>query len=54
MINNLWKIRVFVYDYFKETTRPPSTDATAARFDLTNEEAAAAYEGVGSTPCIFS
>ena len=44
MINDLWEIRAFVYDHFKETSRPPLVEDTAARFGLSNEEAASAYE----------
>src|ERR1051325_8426473 len=42
--NLLWEIRAFVYRHFAETTRPPSVEETAARYRLTHEEAAAAYE----------
>ena len=53
MTNNLWEIRAFVYDHFKETTRPPSVDDTAARFDLTNEEAVSAYEELHQRHAFF-
>ena len=53
MINNLWEIRAFVYDHFKATTRPPSVKDTAVRFDLTNEEAATAYEELGQRHAFF-
>lgn len=42
--SKLWDIRAFVYEHFAETTRPPSVDEVAARFALTHEEAASAYE----------
>ena len=42
--DTLWEIRAFVYQHFGETTRPPHVDEAAARFDLTHEQAAAAYE----------
>lgn len=42
--NTLWDIRAFVYQYFAETSHPPSVDETAARFGLTQPEAAAAYQ----------
>lgn len=53
MINNLWEIRAFVYNHFKETTRPPSVADTATRFDLTHEEAGSAYEELGQRHAFF-
>jgi len=35
----LWKIRRFVYQHFADTTHPPGVAETAARFNLSNEEA---------------
>jgi hypothetical protein len=42
--NKLWGIRAFVYQHFAETTRAPGVDEVAARFALSGEEAASAYE----------
>ncbi len=53
MMDNLWEIRAFVYDHFKETTRPPSVEDTAARFDLTNEEAVSVYEELNQRHAFF-
>jgi len=40
----LWEVRLFIYQRFAETTRPPLVEETAARFGLTHEEAVSAYE----------
>ena len=53
MIEKIWEIRAFVYDHFKETTHPPSVDDTAARFDLSNEEAVSAYEELNQRHAFF-
>ena len=53
MINDLWEIRAFVYDHFKETTQPPSVEDTAARFDLTNDETVSAYEELHQRHAFF-
>jgi len=53
MTNNLWEIRAFVYDHFKDTALPPTVDDTAARFDLTHEEAASAYEELHQRHAFF-
>jgi hypothetical protein len=42
--SKLWDIRVFVYQHFAETTRPPRVDEVAHRFALTHAEAVSAYE----------
>jgi hypothetical protein len=51
--NTLWDIRAFVYQYFAETTRPPSVDETAAHFGLTQPEAASAYEALHQRHAFF-
>lgn len=53
MTNHIWEIRAFVYDHFKETTQPPSVEDTAARFDLTTEEAVSAYEELNQRHAFF-
>jgi hypothetical protein len=42
--NKLRGIRAFVYQHFAETTRAPGVDEVAARFALSREQAASAYE----------
>jgi DNA-binding transcriptional MocR family regulator len=42
--NRIWEIRAFVYQHFAETTRAPGVDEVAARFALSREQAASAYE----------
>lgn len=51
--NQVWDIRAFVYQHFAETTRAPSVDETAARFGLTHEEAASAYEELHQRHAFF-
>ena len=40
----LWDIRAYVYEHLAETAHPPRLEETASQFDLTLEQAAAAYE----------
>jgi hypothetical protein len=49
----LWQIRAFIYRHFAETTRPPQVEATASHFDLTDEEAASAYEELSKRHALF-
>jgi hypothetical protein len=42
--SQLWDVRVFVYQHFAETTKPPHLEETASHFALTHSEAASAYE----------
>jgi hypothetical protein len=51
--NTLWDIRAFVYQHFAETTRPPRVEETAARFALTHEQAASAYEALHQRHAFF-
>ena len=51
--NKLWDIRAFVYRHLADTTRAPSVDETAARFALTHEEAASAYEALHAQHAFF-
>jgi hypothetical protein len=51
--DTLWGVRAFVYQRFGETTRPPHVDETAARFALTHEQAAAAYETLHQRHAFF-
>jgi hypothetical protein len=39
----IWQVRHFVYQYFADTTHPPSVDETAKHFNITNEEARDLY-----------
>ncbi len=49
----IWDIRAFVYQHFADTTRAPSVDETAARFALTHEEAASAYDELHNRHAFF-
>jgi hypothetical protein len=51
--NKLWEMRAFVYQYFAETTQPPHVEETAARFALTHEQAASAYEELHQRHAFF-
>ena len=48
-----WDIRTFVYRHFADTTHAPSVDETAARFALTHEEAASAYEALNNLHAFY-
>ena len=49
----LWDIRAFVYRYFADTTHAPNVDETAARFVLSREEIASAYEALHNRHALF-
>ncbi len=49
----LWDIRAFVYHHFVDTTRAPSMNQTAARFALTHNVAASAYEALHHHHALF-
>ena len=51
--NLVWDIRLFVYQHFAETTRAPRVEETAARYRLTLEEAASAYEELHQRHALF-
>jgi hypothetical protein len=51
--DTLWDIRAFIYQHFAETTRPPRLEETAARFGLTHEHAATAYEELHNRHAFF-
>jgi hypothetical protein len=51
--DQIWAIRAFVYQYFAETTRPPSVEESATRFVLTHEEAVSAYEALHQRHAFF-
>ena len=51
--NLVWDIRLFVYQHLAETTRPPRIVETAARYRLTLEEAASAYEELHQRHALF-
>jgi hypothetical protein len=40
----LWQVRHFVYNYFADTTQPPSIEDAAKHFNITNEEAREYYK----------
>jgi hypothetical protein len=39
-----WQIRLHIYRFFVEQTRPPTTSETAATFDMSEDEARQAYQ----------
>jgi DNA-binding transcriptional MocR family regulator len=49
----IWEIRAFVYSHFAETTRPPSVEETASRYNLTHEDVAAAYGELNQRHAFF-
>jgi len=42
--NRLWEIRAYVYRHIVQTTRPPLVNDIASEFNLSHEQAVAAYE----------
>ena len=48
-----WEIRAFVYRHFAETTHPPSVEETAAWYNITHEDAAAAYDELNRRHAFF-
>lgn len=55
MINDslLWQVRHFVYNHFVDTTHPPSVDETAARFNISTEEAGEYYRELDNRHAFF-
>jgi hypothetical protein len=51
--NLLWQIRHFVYNHFEDTTLPPSTDVTAAHFNIITEEASNYYKDLHNRHAFF-
>ena len=51
--NQVWDIRAFVYQHFVQTTRSPRLDEVASRFNITQEQAAEAYEELGRRHALF-
>ena len=51
--DTLWDIRAFVYRHFADTTHAPNVDEAAARFALTHEEVASAYEALHERHAFF-
>lgn len=51
--NILWQIRLFIYNHFADTTRPPSVDETAARFNISTEEAGEYYKDLNNRHAFF-
>ena len=49
----LWQIRHFVYTHFADTTHPPSVDDTAARFNISTEEAGEYYRELNNRHAFF-
>ena len=51
--NQIWQIRLFVFQHFAETTRPPRVEETAAYFSISDEQAAWAYEELNRRHAFF-
>jgi hypothetical protein len=51
--NLLWQIRVYIYEHFVATTKPPSVKQTAARFQLNPVQAAAYYTELNQRHAFF-
>jgi len=51
--STLWQIRHFVYQHLADTTMPPSVDVTAARFNLSTEEATEYYKELHNRHAFF-
>ena len=49
----VWQVRAFVYQHFTTTTRPPTIEETATRFDLTPEQATTVYSELGQRHAVF-
>ena len=49
----LWQIRHFIYGHFADTTRPPSVDAAAGHFNISNEEAGEYYKELHNRHVLF-
>lgn len=48
-----WDVRTFVYRRFAETTRPPTVDEVATRFELSVAEAAALFQELNRCHAFF-
>ena len=51
--STLWQIRHFVYQHFADTTHAPSIDVTAARFNLSTQEATDYYQELHNRHALF-
>jgi hypothetical protein len=51
--NLIWAVRVFVYQHFVSTTRPPTVDETAAHFHLSLDQAASLYQELDQRHALF-
>jgi len=49
----LWQTRHFVYQHFADTTHAPSVDITAARFNISTEEATDYYKELHNRHAFF-
>ncbi len=50
---DIWDVRAFVYEYFADTTRAPSTEDTARHFNISNEEAGEIYKELNNRHAFF-
>lgn len=51
--SRIWEIRAYVYRHFAETARAPRPEEVSAQFELTHEEASAAYEELHRRHALF-
>ncbi len=51
--STLWQIRHFVYQHLADTTRAPSVDETARRFNISAEEATDYYKELHNRHALF-
>ena len=49
----LWQVRHFVYNYFADTTLPPSVDDAAAHFNISVSEAGELYKELHNRRAFF-
>ncbi|MBL8079823.1 MAG: hypothetical protein JNM55_17785 [Anaerolineales bacterium] len=50
---DIWDVRAFVYRYFADTTRAPSTEDTARHFNISKEEAGKIYTELNHRHAFF-
>ena len=50
---DIWQVRVFVYNCFADTTRPPNMEETARHFNISIEEAGELYKELHNRHAFF-
>lgn len=48
-----WDVRAFVYKHFADTTRPPSVEDTAQRFNISKDDAGKLYKELHNRHALF-